>query len=341
MANSILWIGLVVVWVFVLFPILADRHPRIRRTTDTALATRVLHRGDSKRRKRSGYVRKKRSGRPYRKRHHGNDPEDRMTTTAEETVTEADEKLSHADPGDEPADIVDDIETPEESEDHPDSEDDGEAEPTGDTAAETEPFGGDVMDTAPARIPPVRAGTRRTPAPEDPGDEGDFVPSRRGRGGYDPEADAIARAARYTFRQRAVVALILGAVLCGGLAVAIGPLFWWGCGGALLSLVTYLGYLRKQVRIEQEIRRRRSARLADRARDLDGEPDETEEFDASAAARPGMDRDTARALRRRSHLLEPDDEDPAFEHLDAYDATIARTVRHRASGGDIRRAAGA
>ncbi|MFD4404325.1 gephyrin-like molybdotransferase receptor GlpR [Nocardia sp. NPDC058499] len=340
MANSILWIGLVVVWVFVLFPILADRHPRIRRTTDTALATRVLHRGDSKRRKRSGYVRKKRSGRSYRKRHHGNDAEDRMTTTAEETVTEADEKLPHTDPGDEPADIVDDAGTPAESEHHPDTEDDRETEPAGDTAAETEPLGGDVMDTAPARIPPVRADNRRAPAPEELEDDGDFVPTRRGRGGYDPEADAIARAARYTFRQRAVVALILGTVLCGGLAVAIGPLFWWGCGGALLSLVTYLGYLRKQVRIEQEIRRRRSARLADRARDLAGEPDETEEL-AAPAARPGMDRDTARALRRRSHLLEPDDEDPAFEHLDAYDATIARTVRHRASGGDIRRAAGA
>ncbi|WP_062973630.1 gephyrin-like molybdotransferase receptor GlpR [Nocardia flavorosea] len=341
MANSILWIGLVVVWVFVLFPILADRHPRIRRTTDTALATRVLHRGDSKRRKRSGYVRKKRSGRPYRKRHHGNDAEDRMTTTAEETVTEADEKLPHTDPGDEPADIFDDIETPEVSGGHPDTGEDEETEPAGDTAAETEPLGGDMMDTAPARIPPVRAGTRRAPGPEEPGDdEGDFVPTRRGRGGYDPEADAIARAARYTFRQRAVVALILGTVLCGGLAVAIGPLFWWGCGGALLSLVTYLGYLRKQVRIEQEIRRRRSARLADRARDLDGEPEETAES-APAAARPGMDRDTARALRRRSQLLEPDDEDPVFEHLDAYDASIARTVRHRASGGDIRRAAGA
>lgn len=341
MANSILWIGLVVVWVFVLFPILADRHPRIRRTTDTALATRVLHRGDSKRRKRSGYVRKKRSGRPYRKRHHGNDAEDRMTTTAEETVTEADDELPHTDPGDEPADSFDDIENPVESEDHPDTEVDRETEPDGDTAAETEPLGGDVVDTAPARIPPVRAGTRRAPAPEEPDDEEEFVPARRGRGGYDPEADAIARAARYTFRQRAVVALILGTVLCGGLAVAIGPLFWWGCGGALLSLVTYLGYLRKQVRIEQEIRRRRSARLADRARDLGGEPDETEEPATPAAARPGMDRDTARALRRRSHLLEPDDEDPAFEHLDAYDATIARTVRHRASGGDTRRAAGA
>lgn len=339
MPNSILWIGLVVLWVFVLFPILADRHPRIRRTTDTALATRVLHRGDSKRRKGSGYVRKKRSGRPYRNRHHGNDAEDRMTTTAEETVTAADEKLPNTTVADDNLDYTfDEIEFRDESE-PVDIEDDPEPEAAGDTAAETEPLGGGPADTAPARIPPVRVSARQTP--EIPDDEPDFVPTRRGRGGYDPEADAVARAARYTFRQRAVVALILGTVLCGGLAVAIGPLFWWGCGGTLLSLVTYLGYLRKQVRIEQEIRRRRSARLADRDRGLTGEPIENEEPVISAAARPGMDRDTARALRRRSHLLEPDDEDPAFEHLDVYDATVARTVRHRAGGGDIRRAAGA
>ncbi|MBF6350463.1 hypothetical protein IU448_15770 [Nocardia flavorosea] len=340
MPNSILWIGLVVLWVFVLFPILADRHPRIRRTTDTALATRVLHRGDSKRRKGKGYVRKKRSGRPYRKRHHGNDAEDRMTTTAEEAIAEADEKLPFTTAGEDSDDTFDEIEIRDES-GTVDTEDDPASQPAGDTAAETEPLGGAVADTAPARIPPVRVSARQATTPEASGGEQDFVPNRRGRGGYDPEADAVARAARYTFRQRAVVALILATVLCGGLAVAIGPLFWWGCGGALLSLVTYLGYLRKQVRIEQEIRRRRSARLADRDRDLGGEPVEDEEPVTPAAVRPGMDRDTARALRRRSHLLESDDEDPAFEHLDVYDATVARTVRHRASGGDIRRAAGA
>lgn len=54
MPNSILWIALVVLWVFVLFPMLADRHPRIRRTTDVALATRVLHRGGTRRRAKKG-----------------------------------------------------------------------------------------------------------------------------------------------------------------------------------------------------------------------------------------------------------------------------------------------
>ncbi|WP_459548034.1 divisome protein SepX/GlpR [Nocardia sp. X0981] len=330
MPNSILWIGLVVLWVFVLFPILADRHPRIRRTTDTALATRVLHRGDSERRKGSGRARKKRSARSHRKRHHGNDAEDPMST-AEETITAPDEQRLEG---------VDD---------HAEAAADfgpGVEDETGTASARVRYAAEEgidaesgIPDNAPARIPPVRTAGPRAALPEDE-DEG-FVPTRRGRGGYDPEADAVARAARYTFRQRAVVALILGTVLCGGLAVAIAPLFWWGCGGTALSLVTYLAYLRKQVRIEQEIRRRRSARLAGRAQPAAAPGFDAGEAAAPRTARPGMDRDTARALRRRSHLLELDDEDPAFEHLEPYDAGAARTVRNRATGGEIRRAAGA
>ncbi|WP_328388361.1 divisome protein SepX/GlpR [Nocardia sp. NBC_00416] len=353
MPNSILWIGLVVLWVFVLFPILADRHPRIRRTTDTALATRVLHRGDSKRRKGSGHARKKRPSRPYRKRHHGNDAEDPMTTGAEEADTAADDEQSDfgakdptvvagyddRDGDDNASDAGLDDDWDDSDSEHAERAD--EEIPADETASPFEDAAPSFEDTVPARIPPVRTSTLRAPLSEPEDYDEDFVPTRRGRGGYDPEADAIARAARYTFRQRAVVALILGAILCGGLAVAVAPVFWWGCGGAVLSLGTYLGYLRKQVRIEQEIRRRRSSRLAGQAQEsFDHEPadDETAPL---RTARPGMDRDTARALRRRSRLLEPDDEDPAFEHLDAYDATVARTVRNRATGGDIRRAAGA
>ncbi|WP_058854568.1 divisome protein SepX/GlpR [Nocardia jinanensis] len=351
MPNSILWIGLVVLWVFVLFPILADRHPRIRRTTDTALATRVLHRGDSKRRKGSGHGRKKRTARPYRKRHHANDAEDPMITSADENGTAADEEqpdhyadddraVAGSEPGDESA--AGDME----------SGAGGDGEGLERAAESDEPIlsstedGGSaapaIESNVPARIPPVRATVRApVPEPEYEYDEEDFVPTRRGRGGYDPEADAVARAARYTFRQRAVVALVLGAILCGGLAVAVAPIFWWGCGGAVLSLGTYLGYLRKQVRIEQEIRRRRSARLTGRGHESAEYGPADTESGSVRTARPGMDRDTARALRRRAQLLEPDDEDPAFEHLDAYDASVARTVRNRATGGDVRRAAGA
>lgn len=110
------------------------------------------------------------------------------------------------------------------------------------------------------------------------------------------------------------------------------PHFWWGCGLAGLVLIGYLTYLRKQVRIEEDIRRRRAARLS-RAEQL-GEPRQTH------ASRAAMDRDTARALRRRSALLEVDDEDPMFDHLDPFDPATARALRDRTGGGDMRRAAG-
>ncbi|WP_040838160.1 divisome protein SepX/GlpR [Nocardia brevicatena] len=330
MPNSILWIGLVVLWVFVLFPILADRHPRIRRTTDTALATRVLHRGGSKRRAGSGHARK-RSTRPYRKRHHSKDAEDRMTTSADDPVTEADEERSGTGVGVALADPPDTADPWFATDDDADRDEDP-------AIPDPDPVTHDRADTVPARIPPARPPALRDPDVGRPHDlDDDFVPTRRGRGGFDPEADAAARAARYTFRQRAVLALVLGALLCGGLAIAVATPFWWGCGGAVTVLVAYLAYLRRQVRMEEEIRRRRSARLARDRRSAEAPPVGR----GTPASHRGMDRDTARALLRRSELLEPDDEDPVFEHLETYDATTARTVRHRAAGGDIRRAAGA
>ena len=126
MPNSFLWIGLVVVWLFVLVPMLVNNRPRIRQTSDAALATRVLHRGDERPVQR-GPAAGHRSD-PYwqpEPDHYGYDAEDLVDTHAEE------------------------------------DEFDGERAPVG-----------------------------------------EYVPARRGRGGFDPEADAIAREARYAFRQR-------------------------------------------------------------------------------------------------------------------------------------------
>ncbi|MFI9508663.1 gephyrin-like molybdotransferase receptor GlpR [Nocardia sp. NPDC052566] len=386
MPNSILWIGLVVLWVFVLFPILADRHPRIRQTTDAALATRVLHRGGSKRRTKKGPAAGHDSDPDYRPTRvqrrlaNSDDAEDRMTKPADEPVTEADDETTvsaqapeiPADATDSPetetgAELIEDekaldaaevAETEAEASD-PDDEDDElaaeAAEPPAesrisadddDVAADLPDDDRDAAEPARVRIPPTRSAAPARIADDyddyddyesDSDDEG-FVPSRRGRGGYDPEADAIARAARYTFRQRAVLGLILSALLFGGLGVAVMHLLWWGSGLSGLVLITYLAYLRKQVRMEEDIRRRRAARLSS-ARQR-GETDAPRRAERTPD-RGTMDRDTARALRRRSVLIETDDEDPMFEHLDTFDAAAARAVRHRAAGGDIRRAAGA
>ncbi len=399
MPNSILWIGLVVLWVFVLFPILADRHPRIRRTTDAALATRVLVRGDSKRRTKSGPAAGHetdpnwRPRRVQRKHPHSDDAEDRMTTPADEPVTEGDlpaiteGAVPHPDPDIADAELADtelddtELADPQLSDAELDDAElsdaeleqadaDAEAadtetvtagtesadvdEPAAphDDSADDDVVGEERTEPAAARIPPARSTAPARVTDDDylddeaddlarrdyetDSDDLDYVPTRRGRGGYDPEADAIARAARYTFRQRAVLGLVLAGLLCGGLAVAVSPHFWWGSGLSAFVLVGYLTYLRKQVRIEEDIRRRRAARLS-RAEQL-GEhragPRQTQ------AARAAMDRDTARALRRRSALLETDDEDPMFDHLDPFDPATARALRDRTGGGDMRRAAG-
>ncbi|WP_406266300.1 hypothetical protein OH799_19980 [Nocardia sp. NBC_00881] len=371
MPNSILWIGLVVLWVFVLFPILADRHPRIRRTTDAALATRVLHRGGGKRRLRKGPAAGHetdpnwRPRRVPRKYSHSDDAEDRMTTPADEPVTEADEEDTTAAAESAEFDIADaesddieaadaDLESVESDDESADYESDyesadyesddyeaAEVAARNDAATDDDGVGEYHPESTAARIPPARstAPARQTHDEDDEtySDDPEFVPTRRGRGGFDPEADAIARAARYTFRQRAVLGLVLAAILCGALAVVFTPLLWWASGLATVVLVGYLAYLRKQVRMEEEIRRRRAARLS-RSQQL-GDAGHRPRQAGARVPHSSMDRDTARALRRRSALVEPDDDDPMFDHLDPFDPAAARALRTRTSG-DIRRAAG-
>ncbi|WP_019932805.1 gephyrin-like molybdotransferase receptor GlpR [Nocardia sp. BMG111209] len=283
MPNSILWIGLVVLWVFVLFPMLAGRHPRIRRTTDVALATRVLHRGGTKRV----------PTRAQRKLPHGDDAEDRMTTPADEPVNP----------------VTEDVDRP--GRDHA-------------------PQAIGTLARPPARLDDLVA--------ERDSGGADFVPTRRGRGGYDPEADAIARAARYRFRQRTAIALVLSALLFGGFAAVAAPTLWSGCVLSLLLLVVYLGYLRRQVRLEADIRRRRAARLG-KGREAE-RPDVVEPAAVTGSERPALDREAARDLQRRAVVLDVDDEDPAFDHLDPYNAAAARAIRERALEAEIRRAAG-
>src|SRR4051812_5019223 len=43
--QSLLWISLVVLWLFVLVPMLISKRENVRRTSDVALATRVLNSG--------------------------------------------------------------------------------------------------------------------------------------------------------------------------------------------------------------------------------------------------------------------------------------------------------
>ena len=47
--QSLLWISLVVLWLFVLVPMLISKRDAVRRTSDVALASRVLNGGASAR----------------------------------------------------------------------------------------------------------------------------------------------------------------------------------------------------------------------------------------------------------------------------------------------------
>ncbi|MGW3993908.1 divisome protein SepX/GlpR [Amycolatopsis sp. NPDC004772] len=155
---------------------------------------------------------------------------------------------------------------------------------------------------------------------------------RPGRGGFDPEAAEIAARAKYSFRQRIVVILLAIAVISGAVAGFVFPLAWWGHGVIDVVLVGYLVYLRRQVRIEEEIRQRRLARFngtrAPRrpsvqapsvSAPVEEERAEVEDVEVvEPVRREVVERrptPTSR-VRRSAVVVDLDDEDPAFEELD-------------------------
>ncbi len=155
---------------------------------------------------------------------------------------------------------------------------------------------------------------------------------RPGRGGFDPEAAAVIARAKYAYRQRVVLAMIVGIVLTAVFAGIVFPLLWYAHGALDLSLVSYLAYLRRQVRIEQEIRERRLARMRSAARiRAHQHPIVTEEEEEPPAYR-SLASDMPAPPPPMPHPgatpLDLDDEDPAFDELDTPDNLPYR----RASG---------
>ncbi|ANY06124.1 hypothetical protein AFB00_07225 [Pseudonocardia sp. HH130630-07] len=136
---------------------------------------------------------------------------------------------------------------------------------------------------------------------EDDLDEHPPIRYRPGRGGFDPDAAAAAAHAKYAFRQRVVLALLVLLVAAGVTALLVSTIFWWVAGVLGAGLVGYLGYLRRQVRIEESIRTRRAARLTERRRPVAGDrPDDLDD----PADEPVEDRDG-----RATAVDEADDSD--------------------------------
>ena len=121
---------------------------------------------------------------------------------------------------------------------------------------------------------------------------------RAGRGGFDAEAAALTARARYAFRQRVVLAMLVLAVATGVVAGVALPVLWWAHGAVDVLLVGYLVYLRRQVRMEEAIRARRTARMAGTRR-------------PSAADDPELDdwAERGRAATRQADSEEADEAD--------------------------------
>lgn len=101
---------------------------------------------------------------------------------------------------------------------------------------------------------------------------------RPGRGGFDPEAAALTARARYAFRQRVVLTMLIAAAVTGVVAGFAEPGLWWAHACVDLALVGYLVYLRRQVRMEEAIRERRAARMAGTRRPAAAEDPELDEW---------------------------------------------------------------
>jgi general stress protein CsbA len=206
MPGSVLWIGLVVVWLFVLVPMVVRQRPSVRRTSDDALSTRVLHRGGD----------------------------------ALPSRTEA----SHED------------------------------------SPPYEP----VVPPLTVRRPDLEEAQYETGYEAEEYD--DYSADRRGRGGFDPEGDALLKRAAYVSRQRVALVLLAVILISAAMALVAAPVFWAVCAAAVAILAGYLAFLRRQVKVEQDIRARRLARLR-----------------------------RAHEDRLRAEVLDVDDEDPDFDYL--------------------------
>jgi hypothetical protein len=316
--QSLLWISLVVLWLFVLVPMLISKRDAVRRTSDVALATRVLNTGRG--------ARLLRRGRPAAG--HNSDPD--WQPSGEDGDHDLDDDLDkelHEASKERAVVRVAAVESEIDSEpDYLDVDvidDDSGALPVGESATPDEPEQSDELPLdfgdAPEADEPA---AEHEPEPDGTEDEYEYVDDSSGLEAPSETdlqiADSISAARRrrsearaatidarkYKFRKRMLTVLTLASIVAGAAAIALTPVAWYLCGAIGAVTVLYLAYLRRQTRIEERLRRRRAQRIA-RSR-LGVENTDDSEFDVvpSRLRRPG------------SVVLEIDDEDPIFEHLD-------------------------
>ncbi|AZI57310.1 hypothetical protein EH165_03175 [Nakamurella antarctica] len=156
---------------------------------------------------------------------------------------------------------------------------------------------------------------------------------RQGRGGFDPEAAEAARRFRYAQRQRVALILLVATVAFTATAIMLSPMLWTGAGVSAVLLALYLTYLRRQVRVEQDVQERRLARMR-RARQIrpgryDGDYTEFDAAHEDAPSYAGVGHGHMVSQvpspshdRRGRVVVDLEDDDPGFDDLEYYEPIV-------------------
>lgn len=374
--QSLLWISLVVLWLFVLVPMLISKRDSVRRTSDVALATRVLNSGRNAQRLRRGPAAGHHSDPHWRPSadHLDEDLDEdleeeapaevRVHATVQRTVVVAAVSVETPEPDYLDVDIVDEDSgalpvgaMTEAAEPQPEEVGEPELELEFETEPEVEPEPEPVAVDEPIEEPveePVEefdaveseAQTERIAVDLDEAEEPESVQRAEDpddltddeyeyvadEAGLEPEAEdepveedqsearvaslgatrprrfeskkaAEISARKFRFRKRVLAVLAVTLLFSAGAAFLVTPSAWWVCGTAGTLTVLYLAYLRRQTRIEEQLRRRRAQRMARSRLGVENTDDHKLDVVPARLRRPG------------AVVLDIDDEDPIFEHL--------------------------
>jgi hypothetical protein len=307
--QSLLWISLVVLWLFVLVPMLVSKRDAVRRTSDVALATRVLNSATAARLiKRGGPAAGHRSDPDWQPEedeydddHDEVDDDETEDASPSHVVTVAAAVVEDAAPDYLELDVVDP-----DSEALPVSASVATDETTEDTDTEVDlaveyDDEGEAFDDDADQYEYIDD-TSGIPIGEEPPRTPTGAFDRRHR--YDSDKAAAVVARKYAARKRVLMVMALTLVLSAAAAFLLTSSAWWFFGIASVWTVLYLGYLRRQTRIEERVRRRRMQRMARSQLGVENTYDREYDVVPSRLRRPG------------AVVLEIDDEDPIFEHLD-------------------------
>ena len=337
--QSLLWISLVVLWLFVLVPMLISKRDAVRRTSDVALATRVLNSGTAVRLRRRGPAAGHRSDPDWRPSEDDLDedidadvdadledaradvraddgaraPQRSVVKVAAEAAQDEPEYLDvdvvedsealpagRARPVEQPVMAAesdqlafDDSDDTDESRDADVSDDAGVQAARADSADSAEDDEYEYVDDSSGLEAPSDGDLRIA----------DSISAARRRRHESSTAEAVT-ARKYRFRARTLS--VMGVLLLASAVAAFtwSSTMWWTFGAVATVTLLYLAYLRRQTRIEEQLRRRRAQRIA-RSR-----------LGVENTADPEFDVTPARLRRPGAAVLEIDDEDPEFEHLE-------------------------